>query len=49
MADPDRHNVVEHETVVVDSGRGGGSGVITAITLLILVIAVLAYFGMLPI
>jgi hypothetical protein len=47
MADRDRDNVVERETVIVE--RGSGGGVIAAIALLILVVAVLAYFGMLPI
>jgi hypothetical protein len=37
---------VERETVIVE--RGGGGGVIAAIALLIAVVAVLAYFGMLP-
>ena len=39
--------VVEKETVIVE--RGGGGGIIAAIALLIAVVAVLAYFGMLPI
>ena len=47
MADRDRDGVVERETVIVE--RGSGGGVIAAIALLILVVAVLAYFGMLPI
>lgn len=46
MADRDRERVVERETVIVE--RGSGSGVIAAIALLIVVIAVLYYFGMLP-
>jgi len=37
----------EKETVIVE--RGSGGGVIAAIALLIAVVAVLAYFGMLPI
>ena len=37
----------EKETVIVE--RGGAGGVIAAIALLIAVVAVLAYFGMLPI
>ena len=46
MADLDRRDgVVEKETVIVE--RGGG--IIAAIAFLILVVAVLAYFGMLPI
>lgn len=39
--------VIEKETVIVE--RGGMGGVIAAIALLIAVVAVLAYFGMLPI
>lgn len=46
MADPDRESVVERETVIVE--RGSGAGTIAAIALLVLVIAALAYFGMLP-
>jgi hypothetical protein len=47
MADLDRRDgVVEKETVIVE--RGGGGGIIAAIALLIAVVAVLAYFGMLP-
>jgi hypothetical protein len=46
MAD-DRDGVVERETVVVE--RGSAGGVIAAIALLIAVVAVLAYFGLLPI
>jgi hypothetical protein len=38
--------VVEKETVIVK--RGSGAGVIVAITFLIIVVAVLAYLGMLP-
>lgn len=38
---------VEKETVIVE--RGSGGGLIAAIALLIAVVAVLAYFGMLPI
>ena len=37
---------VERETVIVE--RGGAGGTIAAIALLIAVVAVLAYFGMLP-
>lgn len=42
----ERDGVTERETVIVE--RGGGGGVIAAIALLILVLGVLAYFGMLP-
>lgn len=43
----DEHdNVKERETVIVE--RGSGGGVIAAIALLLLVLGVLAYFGMLP-
>lgn len=42
MDDPDK----EKETVIVE--RGSGGGIIAAIAFLILVVAVLAYFGMLP-
>lgn len=37
----------EKETVIVE--RGSGAGVIVAIAFLIVVVAVLAHFGMLPI
>jgi hypothetical protein len=48
MTDPDRHEGrVEKETVIVE--RGGGGGLLAGLALLILVVAVLAYFGMLPI
>jgi hypothetical protein len=47
MSERDRDGVVEKETVIVE--RGSGGGVIAAIALLIAVVAVLAYFGMLPI
>lgn len=48
MTDPDRREVpVEKETVIVE--RGSGGGLLAGIALLILVVAVLAYFGMLPI
>ncbi|HEY6917087.1 MAG TPA: hypothetical protein VI381_05540 [Allosphingosinicella sp.] len=43
----DERNVVEKRTVVVE--RGSGAGTIAAIALLIVVVAVLAYFGLLPI
>ncbi len=43
----EREPVNEKETVIVE--RGSGGGIIAAIALLILVVAVLAYFGMLPI
>ena len=46
MAHQDHDGTVEKETVVVE--RGGAGGVIAAIALLIAVVAVLAYFGMLP-
>jgi hypothetical protein len=42
----DHEPVKERETVIVE--RGSGGGVIAAIALLILVLGVLAYFGMLP-
>ena len=42
----DRRDVKERETVIVE--RGSGGGVIAAIALLILVLGVLAYFGLLP-
>lgn len=42
----DRDNVKERETVIVE--RGSGGGVIAAIALLLLVLGVLAYFGLLP-
>jgi hypothetical protein len=47
MADDNRDGVNERETVIVE--RGSAGGVIAAIALLILVVAVLAYFGLLPI
>jgi hypothetical protein len=48
MADLDRNDgVVEKETVIVE--RGGGGGLLAGLAFLILVVAVLAYFGMLPI
>ena len=48
MTDPDRSEAPrEKETVIVE--RGSGGGVLAGIALLILVVAVLAYFGMLPI
>jgi hypothetical protein len=43
----DHDGVREKETVIVE--RGSGGGVIAAIALLLLVLGVLAYFGMLPI
>ena len=43
MAEP-----VERETVIVEKS-GSPGGIIAAIALLIAVVAVLAYFGMLPI
>jgi hypothetical protein len=46
MSDRDRAPV-EKETVIVE--RGSGGGLIAGIALLIAVVAVLAYFGMLPI
>ena len=46
MADHNREGVVEKETVIVK--RGSGGGLIAGIAFLILVVAVLAYFGMLP-
>ena len=43
----DEHrSVTERETVVVE--RGSGAGVIMAIAFLIVVLAILAYFGLLP-
>lgn len=42
----ERGPVKERETVIVE--RGSGGGVIAAIALLILVLGVLAYFGLLP-
>jgi hypothetical protein len=42
-----RDGVVEKETVIVE--RGGGGGLLAGLALLILVVAGLAYFGMLPI
>lgn len=48
MSDLDRREPgVEKETVIVE--RGGGGGLLAGLALLILVVAVLAYFGMLPI
>ena len=47
MTDPDRPALNERETVVVE--KGSGAGVIMAIAFLIIVLAVLAYLGMLPI
>lgn len=48
MADLDQRDTpVEKETVIVE--RGGGGGLLAGLALLILVVAVLAYFGMLPI
>ncbi len=44
----DERDTSRTETVVVES-RGGGAGMVTAIALLIVVVAVLAYLGMLPI
>ena len=45
MAD-EHDTVVDRKTVIVE--RGSAGGVIAAIALLIAVVAVLAYFGMLP-
>lgn len=42
----DRDTVTERETVIVE--RGSAGGVIAAIALLLVVVAVLAYFGLLP-
>lgn len=43
----DEHDgVKERETVIVE--RGSGAGIIMAIAFLIVVVAVLAYLGMLP-
>jgi hypothetical protein len=42
----EREPVTERETVIVE--RGSGGGVIAGIALLILVLGVLAYFGLLP-
>lgn len=42
----ERDGVTERETVIVE--RGSGGGIIAAIALLILVLGVLAYFGLLP-
>lgn len=42
----DRETSRERETVVVE--RGSAGGIIAAIALLILVLGVLAYFGVLP-
>ena len=47
MSDRDPDGTVEKETVIVE--RGSGGGLLAGIALLILVVAVLAYFGMLPI
>jgi hypothetical protein len=48
MTDPDRREALtEKETVIVE--RGSGGGLLAGIALLILVVAVLAYLGMLPI
>jgi hypothetical protein len=47
MSDRDHDAPVEKETVIVE--RGSGGGLIAGIALLIAVVAVLAYFGMLPI
>ena len=48
MVDLDRREgVLEKETVIVE--RGGGGCIIAALALLIAVVAVLAYFNMLPI
>lgn len=43
----ERDNVIEKRTVVIEE-RGSAGGTIAAIALLILVVAVLAYFGLLP-
>ena len=42
----ERDTLKERETVVVE--RGSGASVIMAIAFLIVVLAVLAYFGLLP-
>jgi len=47
MSDRDPDGAVEKETVIVE--RGSGGGLLAGIALLIAVVAVLAYFGMLPI
>lgn len=47
MSDRDHGGPVEKETVIVE--RGSGGGLLAGIALLIAVVAVLAYFGMLPI
>jgi hypothetical protein len=47
MSDLDTDRPVEKETVIVE--RGSGGGLLAGIALLIAVVAVLAYFGMLPI
>lgn len=47
MTDRDHDAPVEKETVIVE--RDSGGGLLAGIALLIAVIAVLAYFGMLPI
>lgn len=47
MVDRDGDGTVEKETVIVE--RGSGGGLLAGIALLIAVVAVLAYFGMLPI
>ncbi len=46
MSDVDGGRPVEKETVIVE--RGSGGGLLAGIALLIAVVAVLAYFGMLP-
>jgi hypothetical protein len=46
MSDRDDGQPVEKETVIVE--RGGGGGLLAGLALLIAVVAVLAYFGMLP-
>ena len=47
MSDRDHDAPVEKETVIVE--RGSGGGLLAGVALLIAVVAVLAYFGMLPI
>ncbi len=47
MSDRDPDTTREKETVIVE--RGSGGGLLAGIALLIAVVAVLAYFGMLPI
>ena len=42
----ERRATTERETVIVE--RGSGASVIMAIAFLILVVAILAYFGLLP-